>query len=299
MPSVTCPGLPASWINGWLAAVGATVLDSRIRLHWTADRTPMAVLSAEEVDPVAAIVASWPDNALLTDLPIAERWNGAGRLRRKVSVQDFAARARAARSHRHSWTLSSTMTDLCVNENGEVAHAPFDPAGPGTVKWLHHRLVKVHAKVTPSIERIGDSLAGRAVRVKDNGLGFDQTRLGSQADATSRWIDPVVEVLAFFGLAMLPVRGRGIDRQLSRSADALETQRGWLRNSGNKRERRFLWPAWRQPLDYAGIDALLDVWKPDKKAVWSQTGVHAAWQSVQFKWRSSADTTRAFGAEQL
>ena len=159
--------------------------------------------------------------------------------------------------------------------------------------------MKVHAQVTPSIERIGDSLVGRAVRVKDNGLGFDQTRLGSQADATSRWIDPVVEVLAFFGLAMLPVRGRGIDRQLSRSADALETQRGWLRNSGNKRERRFLWPAWRQPLDYAGIDALLDVWKPDKKAVWSQTGVHAAWQSVQFKWRSSADTTRAFGAEQL
>ena len=299
MARVTCPGLPASWINGWLAAVGATVLDSRIRLHWTADRTPMAVLSAEEVDPVAAIVASWPDNALLTDLPIAERWNGAGRLRRKVSVQDFAARARAARSHRLSWTLSSTMTDLCVDENGEVAHAPFDPAGPGTVKWLHHRLVKVHAQVTPSIERIGDSLAGRAVRVKDNGLGFDQTRLGSQADATSPWIDPVVEVLAFFGLAVLPVRGRGIDRRLSRSADALETQRGWLRNSGNKRERRFTWPAWRQPLDYAGIDALLDVWKPAKKAVWSQIGVHAAWQSVQFKWRSSADTTRAFGAEQL
>ena len=35
MARVTCPGLPASWINGWLAAVGATVLDSRIRLHWT------------------------------------------------------------------------------------------------------------------------------------------------------------------------------------------------------------------------------------------------------------------------
>ena len=43
MTRVTCPGVPASWINGWLAAVGATMLDSRIRLQWTADRTPVAV----------------------------------------------------------------------------------------------------------------------------------------------------------------------------------------------------------------------------------------------------------------
>lgn len=28
MRSLTCPGLPASWLNGWLAAVGATVLDT-------------------------------------------------------------------------------------------------------------------------------------------------------------------------------------------------------------------------------------------------------------------------------
>ena len=58
MTGVTCPGLPAHWTNGWMAAVGATVLDSRIRLH--------------EIDPVAALVASWPDRSLLTDLPIAE-----------------------------------------------------------------------------------------------------------------------------------------------------------------------------------------------------------------------------------
>ena len=298
MARVTCPGVPASWINGWLAAVGATVLDSRIRLHWTVDRTPMAVLSAEDVDPVAAIVASWPDNALVTDLPIAEHWHGAGRLQRKVSVQDFAARARAARSHRHSWTLSSTMTDLCVDENGNVAHAPFDPSAPKG-STLSSRLLRIHEKVEPTIERLMDSLAGRAVRVQDNGLGFDLARLGAQADATSPWIDPVVEVLAFFGLAMLPVRGRGIDRQLSRSADDLETQRGWLRDSGNRWERRFIWPVWRQPLDHAGIDALLDVWKPDNKAVWSRTGVHAAWQSVGFRTSNRADPTRAFGAERL
>ena len=299
MRSLTCPGLPASWLNGWLAAVGATVLDTRIRLHWTADSTPVAVLSAADIDPVEALVASWPDTGFLTDLPIAEHWNDAGQLRRKVPVEEFAARARAARSHPHSWTLSSTMTDLCVDGNGEVAHAPFDPAGPGTIKWLHHRLTKVHAQVVPSIDRIGDSFAGRAVRVKDNGLGFDQTRLGSQSDTTSIWVDPVVEVLAFFGLAMLPVRGAGIDERLDRSSDARETQRGWLGTLGSRRERRFMWPAWRHPLDSAGIDALMDVWTPRRKAAWSRIGVHDGWQTVQFKPRGSADTTRAFGAEQL
>ena len=296
MAPVTCPGLPASWINGWLAAVGATVLDSRIRLHWTATSTPVAVLSADGIDPVAAVVDAWPDEEKLKDLPIAENWKGAGQLRRKVSVDAFAARAQAARGHRYSWTLSSTMTDLDVDKNGEVAHAPFDPAGPGTIKWLHHRLTKVHKQVEPSIERMRDSFAGRAVRVKDNGLGFDQTRLGSLADDTSIWIDPVVEELAFFGLAILPVRGNGIDRRLSRSPEARAMQRGWLRR---RREHRFVWPAWSQPLDCAGIDALLDTWKPDKKAAWPRTGVHAAWQSVRFKPRGSADTTRALGAERL
>ena len=299
MPRVTCPGLPASWLNGWLAAVGATVLDTRIRLHWTADSTPAAVLSAADTDPVAALVASWPDEALLADLPIAENGKAAGLLRRKVSVEEFAARARAARGHEHAWTLSSTMTDLHVDENGEVAHALFDPAGPGPIKWMHHRLLKVHAQVVPSLERIRESLEGRAIRVKDNGLGFDQTRLGSQSDTTSIWVDPVVELLAFFGLALLPVRGAGIDRRLGRSSNAREIQRGWQIHAGERLERRFLWPAWCQALDTAGIDALLDAWTPHKRNLWPQTGVHAAWRTVQFQPRGSADTTRAFGAVQL
>lgn len=209
MTEATCPGLPGDWLNGWLAAVGATVLDARLRLHWTTDAKPLAVLSAPEVDPAAALVESWPNAARLSELPIARSWQGAGDIQRKVPVEAFRARARAARGDRYCWTLSSTMTDLCVDEHGEVAHGPFDAAGPGTIKWLHHRLMKVHEHVDPAAERIQDSLVGRAARVKDNGLGFDQTRLGSQADDTLVWIDPVVEVLAFFGLALLPVRASG------------------------------------------------------------------------------------------
>ena len=299
MNQITCSGLPAAWINGWLAAVGATVLDARIRLHWTTDGTPLAVLSASDPEPTDALVESWPDEKLLSDLPIAQDWNGAGKLQRKVSVEDFVERARAARNHRYSWALTSTMTDLYVDKNGEVAHAPFDPSGPGTIKWLHHRLTKVNRHVEQcSAARIQDSLLGRADRIKINGLGFDQTRIGSLADDAPPWVDPVVEVLAFFGLAILPVRGNGIDQRQDPSVDAAARQRGWRKISGNS-ERRFTWPAWRQPLDKDGIDALMDAWSPEKKPAWRRVGVHAAWRSVQFKRRERVDTTRAFGAEQL
>ena len=232
MTQVTCPGLPAEWINGWLAAVGATVLDARIRLHWTTDGTPLAVLSAAGTDPVEALVESWPDMELLSDLPLAENWKETGKVQRKVPVEAFVERARAARGHRYSWTLSSTMTDLCVDKNGEIAHAPFDPAGPGSIKWMHHRLMKLHEQLEPSAARIRDSLAGRAIRIQGNGLGFDQTRLGSMSDETAKWIDPVVEELAFFGLALLPVRGPGTDRRLDGTADIRGRQRGWRKTSG-------------------------------------------------------------------
>ena len=299
MNEVTCPGLPADWINAWLAAVGATVLDSRLRLRWSTDGAAVAILSAAEVDPVECLVESWPDQAMLSDLPIAREWRGAGDLPRKVPVEEFTVRARVARGHRQAWTLSSTLTDLSVDQKGEAAHAPFDPAGPGTIKWLHHRLLKVHQHVELSTARISDSLTGQADRVNDNGLGFDLTRLGSQSDETSKWVDPVVEVLAFFGLAVLPVRGRGVDRRLDPSADAGERQRGWWRAPGKRAPSCFRWPAWCQPLDRAGIDALLDVWKPEGRTSWAQLGVHAGWRSVSFQRRVSADTTRGFGSEPL
>lgn len=298
---VICQGLPAFWINGWLAAVGATVLDHRIRLHWTTN-DHLAVLSAADCDPVDALVESWPDRALLENLPIAEEWQGAGVLQRKVPVASFQKRVRVARQHgnAHLWTLSSTMTDLSLDKNGEVAHAPFDPSGPGTIKWLHHRLLKSHAHVKqPTAQRIRASLAGEAPRVQDNGLGFDPARIGSQADKTDAYTDPVVEVMAFFGLSLLPMRGRGVDSSLEAQAYADGgRQRGWWKPAGS-RGARFHWPAWGQPLNVDGIDALLDLWNPGKERRWPALGVHAAWRSATYKGLSTSDPTKAYGSERL
>ena len=302
MNDFECPGLPADWINGWLAAVGVTVLDVRIRLRWSAHDTPVAVLSAADVDPIDAIVQSWPDAAVLLDMPIARDWRQTNQpMERKVHVDVFRQRARMARQHPHSWTLSSTMTDLQVEKQGDVEHAPFDPSGPGTTKWLHDRLIGLQKLPDLSAGRVQDSLTGQAVRAQHNGLGFDHSRLGSLADQTKIWVDPVVEVLAFFGLAVLPMRANGVDKRLAPRADGRSRQRGWRRGQGRGEEaRRFAWPAWTQPLDCHGIDALLDAWVPGDKSAWPLLGVRAGWRTVGFKPRGGqSDPTKAFGKERL
>lgn len=300
MRTFVCPGLPSAWVNAWLAGIGATVLDHRIRLHWTEANSPVAVLTSDELDPLEALAASWPNAAFLRELPLAEEWNNDGALRRKVSIGQFVSRVKKARGHPYAWTLSSTMTDLSVDTSGEVTHAPFDPAGPGTTKWLHHRLAKVHGLVGPAgVNRLRDSLIGRADRVKNFGLGFDCTRLGSLADTSDQWIEPVVELLAFFGLAVFPVRGQAVDQRLSRRGDLAVRQRGWRRAPSHSEPRRFVWPAWQQPLDNAGIDALLDVWNPWHRRTWTALGIHAAWQGVPYRRRGTADNTRAIGAQRL
>lgn len=291
----TCPGLPGNWINGWLAAVGATVLDSRIRLHWTGAGTPVAVLSADMLDPLEALVESWPETEALADLPIAEHWGDTDPLQRKVPVDGFVQRVRAARGNRYSWALSSTLTDLQIDQNGEVAHAPFDPGGPGTIKWLHHRLVRVRNHADASVEQFEEALH-RGIRVNDNGLGFDITRLGSLADSSDTWVNPVVELLAFFGLAILPVRGSGTDERLGSSSRSRAVQRGWFPDGP---VRRFFWPAWSQRLDEMGIDALMDAWLPERKQSWPLVGVHAGWRILPYAKRGSGDRTRGFASERL
>ena len=142
---------------------------------------------------------------------------------------------------KHSWTLSSTMTDLCIDKSGQVAHARFDPTVPKGIT-LHHRLTKVHQNMEqPSEEDLVASFENRSLRVKVNGLGFDLSRFGSLADDTDPLVDPVVEVLAFYGLNILPVRGPGRERHTA------SVQRGWLKwplQDGSTSPRAFLWPAW-------------------------------------------------------
>ena len=187
----TCIGWPASWLNAWLAAVGATVLSERLHLSWTNDPEPAAVLSCDDGDPLEVLAGAWPTAERLQSMPIARDWLDVP-MERRVPVDVLAARMQASRGHRDDWTLTSTMTDLVVDKAGEARHGVLDPAGPGTIKWLHHRLVKVSATVNDPATAVPASAAGVLDRVGDNGLGFDVRRIGSLGDRNAIFVDPVV-----------------------------------------------------------------------------------------------------------
>ena len=309
MSEYVCRGLEGSWLNAWLAGVGATVLDPELRLRWSDEPSPKAILCAEQGDPMERLVDAWPTRKCLAAMPLAEQWGGTPRVKRKVSVGDFRSRVRVTRSHPTAWTLSSTMTDLHVTINkefpsGEVGHGPLDAAGPGTIKWLHYRLCKVHEAVatkSPSLDRLKTSLDGTADRVEKGGLGFDITRLASAADTnTSPWVEPVVEVLAFYALALLPTRGEGYDERRHTGPRPSLRQRGWARvkETGRRSPECFHWPAWAHPLDHHAIDALLDAWDW-KRPGWSLLGVHSGWRTVSYQPRGSGDRTRAYGSRRI
>ena len=314
MNEIECPGLPADWLNSWLASIGLLVLEPRLRLRWTPDANPIAVLGADgETNPLSLAAHSWPPVKRLAAMPIAEHLEGLPDMQRQVPLEVFRRRAEFARDKPDSWTLSSTVTDLCVDVAAArtVRHAPLDPKGPGTIKWLHHRLMKSYAAVEDPSDAVAATLEGRGRRVVNNGLGFDASRIAGLADSTDKLVDPVIEVLAFFGLRILPMRGDGIEIGKSGARKRFATrQRCWhLDTAQTSWVPHMKWPAWRQSLDYPGVDSLLDLWsrlmehsthgRRVARPELSRLGIQAAWQTRSYQQRGTGDTTVGFASARV
>lgn len=315
MSTEPAPGLTANWLNGWLAALGAALLVPDLRLTWSADREPHAVfehptLGRDRIDVAELIASRLPTRDALQRLAIAKTHPGhPGELPRKVTAAAYRDRAALARQTGDP-TLGWTVTDLArANQDQSLPASPFYPAGPGTVGTLHDRLMACHDPIGVDLAgSVRRSLAGTASRVKRFGLGFDYRRITSPTDPNGdNWIDPAVEVLAFFGLAFHPVRGSG------RSTRA--ATRGWTKAASSR--GAYTWPAWDVPLDAPSIDALLDQfwdWAGDaqtklgRESSTSVARVHgrrppppvvAAYQIVPFKRLGPADPTRGYGSERI
>jgi len=281
-----CPGLPADWLNAWLAAVGVTVLVPEARLGWSDDPVPLARFESP-TDITHLVATAWPNEQRLTRMPIAEHHPEASRpMGRQVDLDTWHERAPIARRDPDGWTLSSTVTDLAVGRTGMLLHAPLDPPGPGTIKWLHHRLTKTAGFVPDPDSVLGLSFDGTAGRVNDNGLGFDGRRFGATADSAKKRVDPAIEVLAFFGLALLTVRGDG------REGDAVRArQRGWGERSGRT---VFRYPVWEQALDRWAIDSILDCWGGLAREGQSRLGVHRTFETVAYRRKTGETSTSAY-----
>lgn len=279
------PGLPANWLNGWLAAIGVTVLLEDVTLHWTDDAVPHAVFGSARVDRLAGrITDALPSPETLQTSPIARSLDGLEEYSRKVTLQEFAQRATYERRH-ETEILASSSTDLIATDRilkDGVEHAPLNPPVPrGYTLWDRALATATALEGLGNVEAVvRRSLEGHANRrIPGNGLGFDLLRMSSSANAQSVSVDPVVELLAYAGLRILPMRGNG----------HVARQRLWTDRA--TRRHAMQWPAWNVPLERWGIDAILD-----RSDVAPITRI---WGSVPYVPATSSDTTRGYGSEAL
>jgi hypothetical protein len=278
------PGLQGDWLNGWLAAIGITVLLDDTRLSWSDDPIPHAILTSDQPEPLAArIAAALPTTTDLEALAIARNLPGVPAFPRKIDRQTYAGRVKIARAA-GDFSLAATVTDLANDSDGYLHHAPLDPGAPkGRTLW--DRLIRCrNALPDDPTAWIDATLASHGRRIEGNGLGFDYRRLLDPATPNGGvWSDPVIECMALMGLAFLPIRGDG-----HRAA-----ARGWSYRP--TRPGAFTWPLWRPPLPPVGIDGFLDCW-------WNglpTPQVITTFESVPYHTLTERDPTVGYASQQV
>ena len=316
-----CPGLPASWPNAWLAALGATVLTPELRLSWSEDAEPVAVLWHPREDPDDAIASGWPTtrriqsmplHSLQPLMPLTEQGAPSEAFVEAAAFRQVLQPQRAATTDEHS--VSAFFTDQSTHlqkhqKTPRIACAQslffqHGTRGKGTV---YDRLLKVAQEMAAAglsnDAFVQNTLNGTPTLVACNGLGFDARRhaKNNRPAAEDMMVDPVIEILSFWGLALLPLRGDG--------SHALRN--GRPHQKSQNRDKRLLYPAWKQEqaLDRWGIAALLTHWEhetsrhgPDEpplsKAATQRLGITAAWQ-IEVLSPGGKDTTRGLASTRM
>lgn len=278
-----CPGLPADWLNAWLAAIGATVLVEGLTLGWTNNVVPHAVLTLPgDRDPAETLQAQMMAIDI-SDWPIERGLVGCEAVGLNLTIEQFRERANVARKHLNGWCLSSFYADGVIDQkrNVMVDKTPFLPGMPGKANTPSDRIAALLSSRDDF--DVDATLRGFGHRQQANGLGFDAERIGSAGDDSQLFVEPVLEIMALFGLSLFPAHGAR--RQVR--------QRGW---TGRKTARgSFRWPTWRYSLDSAAIDAFLDNWhaaKPSAEAT-------SVFEVVPYQARGSNDTTRGFASHRV
>lgn len=270
-------GLPADWLNAWLAAIGIALLNDDVHLSWTREPRPCAQFHHPDQELGELIATRLPSDPEIDSLAIAKTLL-PGSFTRKVSLTSYQERVPVARA-RGDLSLSSSVTDL-HSITGELEHSPLDPPAPrGTTLW--DRIAKCREELGDPASAVADTLRGAGRRVQANGLGFDHKRFLAPSDPIGEvWVDPVIELLASAGISLIPIRGDG----------RKTTTRGWAGPAlipGS-----FTWPVWDEPLDLAAIDAVLDLW-------WSGSNtstVFECYESVPRKQRTQQDASRGIAS---
>lgn len=315
-----CPGWRADHLSGWLAAVGATVLADGLTLAWTREASPYALVGHPDNDPIKVLSDVWPSVEKWRRLPLPLHPDpGATTQKRSLYRPDWehwTDLARRTRIHHSDGLLpSATHTDV-VSEKVSNKPIPSPATGPiagrGTRgRSAHHKAQFAVAAAQPPDEMIERSAAGRlprSARVTKgktkgkkgiDGWGVDPYRLMPSEAGGEPTVEPVIETLTLWGLAMLPVTATGNVRV---------TRRGRITNVPEP--DILVWPAWSQPLDRHGIDALLDAWRErwryddthsgvgkPSTAIAKRLGVTVAWRSRRIESGEGQPPDKGYASE--
>ena len=292
MTTTLANGLRADWVNAWLAAIGICHLCPQVRLRWTDEPEPRAEFQhPDETDLAELIADSLPDISWLKSLAIAYTSDCDDNIfKQKPALGTYRKRACMAMQP-GDFSLSSSVTDLgdlTSVEKDELPHSPFNPPAPKGITLWQRLITCFEALDKKPSESIRTTLSGNAQRIQANGLGFDYLRIFSPTiPGGAVMIDPVVEVLAFFGLALFPVRGDG----------ARDRTRGWT--GGVLSAGSFTWPVWSRHLSISGVDALLDIFYAAKPPDWAQRMLICGYRSVPYRPKGSSDVTRGIASERV
>ncbi|GIU85190.1 MAG: hypothetical protein KatS3mg008_1965 [Acidimicrobiales bacterium] len=292
MTTVEAPGLPADWFNGWLAAIGVTVMAEGVKLSWSEDPVPHALFHVPEGLRLEERLATrLSDREWIDSDPIARHLDGYPEFPRKVSLETYRARAKLEREQK-TGTLAASVSDTNPDADpADLEHGPLDvPMPRGETLWERAKRCQESLSRFPDlVGRVRQTLLGEAERLPLAGLGFDAKRTPSGVlEASSPHVDPVVELMCFAALRLFPAhtgaRGRGG-----------VLGRGWTGSS--RRQGSFIYVTWRIPLDCWGIDAFLDVVWSTRERLTRRFGRFLSpvkFEVVPYKTSGSSDVTSAF-----
>jgi hypothetical protein len=273
MPTTIAPAWTADWLNAWLATIGAALLVPDLRVAWSTALRPTAVLSHPTRDPLDAIGDAFPTGDAVASLAVARDLPGLPELPRNVTRDAYRARAALGRT---DGTLGATLTDLAPSDEKPVVDWRLNPPAPKGLT-IGQRVDTVRQAIPEPHPALDQSIVG-AVRIPGNGLGFDVRRLTLPTDPVGgNWVDPVVELLAFVGLCLVPLRGNG-----KSATTRISPATGPLR-----------WPTWTEPLTATGIDTFLD------RATIDRTLADVWFESRGYQTINSSDPTRGYGSTRV
>ncbi|MCX7621394.1 MAG: hypothetical protein N2037_11190, partial [Acidimicrobiales bacterium] len=177
---IEAPGLPADWLNAWMAAIGVTVLLPDVKLSWTDEVVPHAVFWCTDASSfVDRLAEALPTVGDLERSAIAREHPESGfRFERSVPLEVFRDRAKIERRYR-GFLLTATVTDLInIGHSPSVLNGPFDTPAPGGETFFS-RAIRCIQEIKHPVNAVANTLDGSAKRTVGNGLGFDCRRMST------------------------------------------------------------------------------------------------------------------------